>query len=393
MFKYIKSKNNKKLSNPFHSSYKKHLVERSKFEIKTEEFEKAYKNKVHTFMSAIKLCFYKKNILKNIKRKYNNYVYRDVVINSYHTPSKNSFLRKVYIRRIPENILLKTKPYLGLFFIPFYPLYLFISKAVMFLYNRKIIAVNKKINKKHFTSFKQMNRYNIFSIKANKRRIKKEMGKVNIFQKFLFNKTSIVATIFSLSIAGGVVANPSYDNRNIKNIFNEGGDVTMQIYPSDHIDNIDFSKNSISAYYSNNSNVSFYLPSDAKFNGKENSSLINVKANYSGKGNYIHKTSKKEKDWFQNIGIVQDKCSSSLFLVNLKHINGEDGRFNVRTNRLSEPNRMIDVVYEIKESKVLYYIKDYDYYTRKRNKVASFVCEVSKDEALHNQINTIVKKM
>jgi hypothetical protein len=393
MFKSIHLKKNNNLSNPFHSGYKSHLVEKSSYEIKTEKMEQAYKSKLHGFISFTKLCLYKKNLFKKIAASYNDFVYRDVVINPYHKPEKHTFLRKVYVRRIPESIFLKAKPYLGFAFMPFYPLSLLVSKIATGLQNRKVKKIQKKMMKKHFNSFLSLHRYKIFSIRENKRRIKKELKKRNVFSKIMFNKFSLTTLAVSLSIAGGVVANPTYDNRNITNIFNEGGDVTMNIYPTDSIDNVTFTGNGFNAYYSKNSNIEFYLPSESKFMGKSGSLLTNVRAIYSGRGNYIYKPNREESDWFQNIGIKQENCSSSLYLVNLKHITKEDGSFTVKTDRLSEPNRLIDVVYEITNDKVLYYIKDYDYYTSKREKKGSFVCEVEKEKAFHNKINKIVKKM
>lgn len=393
MFKPFHLKDNNNLSNPFHSGYKSYLVEKSSYEIKVEKMEKAYKNKINKSISLFKLCFYKKNVFKNIASKYNKFVYRDVVINPYHIPKKKTFLRKVYIRRIPENIVLKGKPYLEFAVIPFHPFILFVSRIATGLRNRAVRKVCKKAKKKHFRSFNKMNRYKIFSIKEHKRKIKAEIKKRNIFSKIVFNKFSLTTMAVSLSITGGVIANPTYDNRNITNIFNEGSDVTMHISPTDAIENIDFQNNGVSAYYSKNSNIEFYLPSESRFMGKRGSFLTNVQAHYSGMGNYIYKANSKEKDWFQNLGIKQDNCSSSLYLVNLKHMMGEDGYFTVKTNRLSEPNRLINVVYEINDDKVFYYIKDYDYYSTKRDKKGSFVCEVEKKDALHNRINEIVKKM
>ena len=391
MFNSFNLKNNN-LSNPYHSGYNKHLVDKSQYEIKIENLEKSYKKKLYKTIEFIKLCFYKKNILKTIKEKYNHFVYRDIIINRYHTPLKNTFLRKVRNRRIPEIFFLKLKPYLDLLIMPFHPYLLFLSKTLLALHNKKVYKLNKKAKKKHFSSFTKVNRYNKFSIKENKRRIKNELNKRGSFKKICLNKFSLATLALSLSITGVVVANPTYDNRDILNIFNEG-DVTMHIFPSNYISNIDFSGENISAYYRRNSNIAFYLPSGIKINQKKSSFLVNVKPTYAGLGNYIHKPSSDEKSWFQNLGIIQEDCYSSLFLVNLKHMVGEDGKFTVRTNRLSEPNRMIDVVYKAEEHEVLYYIKDYDYYTNKRNKVASFVCKVEKNNALHNKINKIVKKM
>lgn len=393
MFKSIYLKNNNNLSNPFHSGYKSHLVEKSAYEIKTEKMEQAYKNKKHNFLSFIKLCFYKKNIFKSISSKYNNFTYRDVILNPYHKPKKNTFLRKVYLRRLPENAIIKMQPYLAFFFIPFYPFALLTSKTATAFKNKKVKRIYKKSYNKHFKSFKKINRYKIFSIKEYKRKIAKEVKEKNIFNKVFINKFSLTTLAISSSITGGVIANPTYDNRDITNIFNEGGDVTMYIHPSDSIDNVEFSGNQVNAYYSRNSNIEFYLPPASRFMGKKGSFFINVMPHHNGSGNYIYKTNNKEKDWFQNLGIKQENCSSSLYLVNLKHMTGDDGYFTVRTNRLSEPNRLIDVVYEINKDKVLYYIKDYDYYSSNREKKGSFMCEVDKKDAFHNRINEIVKKM
>lgn len=388
-----KLKQNSIRLNPYHSSHKRYLVEKTPYEIKTEKLESLFKGMCRNIYNKICVFYHKINFFPLLKTTYNNFVYRDVVLNPYHKPKKNTFLRKVYRRRFIERQVIKMIPYVGFLSLPLSPFIIFSQSVYNKFSNRRVKKASQKLNKRHFKDFNRLYIFNLFSIKENARRLKKEASKIAIFNKIFFNKYALSTYIVIGSGFGFVTANPMPEGRDITNIFSERTNIQMTVHNTDSISGVMFGQSPINIYYKKKGNIEFFFPSDARFKGRSGRSLTNVRPNYNGLGNYIHSPSRSNRKWFNNIGIIQEKCKQSFHITNIKHMMGGDGRFTISTNRLSQPDRFLNIVYEDKGDIFLYYIKDYDRYHNNNTIKGSFICEVDKENSVVYRIKKIIKEI
>lgn len=388
------SKKNKKntLSNPYHSGNTRHLLGKSKLERQIDNISLIVKSSIDNTITFFKNCFYNKNFFKKIIISYNSYIHRGVIINDNHKPLKNTELRKIYNRRIPENIFRKIYPYASFILLPFYPTFLFLSKLVISYQNRKEKKKINKCNKKHFKSFKKINQNKIFSINENKKKIKKSIKKNSFINKALFNRFAI-AILIPCSITGAVIASPDNKNNDIESIF-DNNYTQLEINPTKSIKNVDFHDKSIIAYYqSDSSKIELYIPSNVKINGRKSSFVINTPTHHAGLGNYENTLTNKERKWFTNFGMSKSNCSKAGYVAKIKNMLKNKNTFVINKRNEGSEYRSINVSYEDNESKTIYYVKDYMITRTKKELKGYYVCSVELDNSFTNRMSSFFKKI